>query len=193
MESKVIPAQGIDIDWLSVQGLRGKGLLSKINNIMLLIKSFWQVFVILRKRKPDVVLGMGGYVAGPGGLIAYCLRIPLIIHEQNRVPGTTNRWLVTKANRVLEAFPNSFSAGANAVFTGNPLRNDFIKMAEKKLWTDASKRKLRILVLGGSQGAQILNEVIPEAAKSLIGVEIKHQTGTVLFDEVTKKICANIH
>jgi UDP-N-acetylglucosamine--N-acetylmuramyl-(pentapeptide) pyrophosphoryl-undecaprenol N-acetylglucosamine transferase len=187
MESKVIPAQGIDIDWLSVEGLRGKGLVAKINNIMLLLKSFWQAFTILRKRKPDVVLGMGGYVAGPGGLMASFLRIPLVIHEQNRVPGTTNRWLVKKADRVLEAFPDSFFADANAVFTGNPLRSHFINITEKEFWTEASKRALRILVVGGSQGAQILNEVIPKVAKKLDRVEIKHQTGSALFEAVSKE------
>ncbi len=185
MESKVIPAHAIDIDWLSVQGLRGKGLAAKINNILLLLKSFWQAFVILRKRKPDVVLGMGGYVAGPGGVMASFLRIPLVIHEQNRIPGTTNRLLLKKADKVLEAFPESFSSNANAIFTGNPLRKHFLSIAEKQLWTDTSKRALRILVVGGSQGAQILNEVIPEVAKKLDGVEIKHQTGTALFEVVT--------
>lgn len=187
MESNVIPAAGIDIDWLSVQGLRGKGLFSKVNNVLLLIKSFWQVFNIFRNRKPDVVLGMGGYVAGPGGLMAYLMNIPLVIHEQNRVPGTTNRLLLKKANKVLEAFPGSFAADENAIFTGNPLRADFLNFAKKNHWSENSKRLLRILIVGGSQGAQILNEVIPEVAKKIDGVEIKHQTGNALFKSVSNE------
>ena len=91
MENKVVPAHGVEIDWLSVAGIRGKGLTAKLHNGLLLVKSFWQVFKIFRQRKPDVVIGFGGYVAGPGGLIASLLRIPLVIHEQNRVPGTTNK------------------------------------------------------------------------------------------------------
>ena len=187
MESRVVPANGIEIDWLSVEGIRGKGLAKKISSLTQLLKSFWQVFRIFRKRKPDVVLGMGGYVAGPGGLVASFLRIPLVIHEQNRVPGTTNRLLVKKATRVLEAFPGSFLAATGATFTGNPLRTDFLNFPEKKYWTETSGRDFRILVVGGSQGAKILNDVIPEVAVNLENVEIKHQTGTAALEMVAKK------
>lgn len=187
MESRVIPAHDIEIDWLSVAGIRGKGLIATINNLMLFIKSFWQVFIILRKRKPDVILGMGGYVAAPGGLIASLMRIPLVIHEQNRVPGTTNRMLAKRANKVLEAFPNSFPDEMGAIFTGNPLRDDLLNFPDKKYWTEASKREFRILVVGGSLGAQILNEVVPMTAENLQNVEIKHQTGTAMFESLAKK------
>ena len=187
MESRVVPAHGIEIDWLSVEGIRGKGLTTKISSLTQLIKSFWQVFKIFRKRKPDVVLGMGGYVAGPGGLVASFLRIPLVIHEQNRVPGTTNRLLIKKATRVLEAFPGSFIASTGATFTGNPLRNEFLSFPEKKYWTEMSGRDFRILVVGGSQGAKILNDVIPEVAAKLENVEIKHQTGTAALEMVSEK------
>ena len=187
MESRVVPAQGIEIDWVSVQGIRGKGLGSKIKSIKQLLKSFWQVLKISRQRKPDVVLGMGGYVAGPGGMVASLLGIPLVIHEQNRVPGTTNRLLVNKADRVLEAFPESFSASVNAICTGNPLRQEFMSFPEKEYWTEALERDFRILVVGGSQGAKILNEVIPEAVGKMKNVEITHQTGKALFKDVSKK------
>jgi UDP-N-acetylglucosamine--N-acetylmuramyl-(pentapeptide) pyrophosphoryl-undecaprenol N-acetylglucosamine transferase len=187
MESRVIPAQGIEIDWLSVQGLRGKGLAAKVNNATLLLKAFWQVFKILRKRKPDVVLGMGGYVAGPGGLMASFMGIPLIIHEQNRVPGTTNRILVKKAEKVLEAFPGSFLQNVNAIFTGNPLRTHFLDFPEKQVWTEEAERELRILVVGGSLGAKILNDVVPVAVAKLENIEIKHQTGRASLELVSKK------
>lgn len=125
LESKVVPEKGIEIDWLSVAGVRGKGLISKVSSVFKLIKACGQAFMILRRRKPDVVLGMGGFVAGPGGLMAKVLGIPLVIHEQNRVPGTTNRLLAKFADQVLEAFPNSFKKTANAKCTGNPLRKEF--------------------------------------------------------------------
>lgn len=187
MESRVIPANDIEIDWLSVEGIRGKGFGAKIHNASLLLKSFWQAFKIFRKRKPSVVLGMGGYVAGPGGMVASLMGTPLVIHEQNRVPGTTNRLLVKKADRVLEAFPDSFPAMAKATFTGNPLRANFLDFPDKDVWTEDSERAFRILVVGGSQGAKVLNDVVPEAAKNLGNIEIKHQTGTASLELVAKK------
>ncbi|MCK4842693.1 MAG: undecaprenyldiphospho-muramoylpentapeptide beta-N-acetylglucosaminyltransferase [Methylococcales bacterium] len=187
MESRVIPENNIEIDWLSVGGIRGKGLTAKINSLWQLINSFAQVFSIFRLRKPDVVLGFGGYVAGPGGLMAKLMGIPLVIHEQNRVPGTTNRLLANKANKIMEAFPESFPKHKKAVFTGNPLRTDFLNVAKKEFWTKADARAFRILVVGGSQGAKILNDVIPGTVKQLSNVEVRHQTGTAAFEQVAKK------
>jgi len=187
MESRVVPDNGIEIDWLSVQGIRGKGLWSKISNVKLLLKALWEAYKILRKRKPDVVLGMGGYVAGPGGMMASLMGIPLVIHEQNRIPGTTNRLLVKKADRVLEAFPHSFPATAKALFTGNPLRTHFLDFPEKEFWTKNSERPLRLLVVGGSQGAKVLNDTVPAAVAHIENIEIKHQTGAASLELVTKK------
>lgn len=187
MESKVVPANGIDIDYLSVQGIRGKGFWSKISNTKLLLKAFWEAYSILRKRKPNVVLGMGGYVAGPGGMVASLMGIPLVIHEQNRIPGTTNRLLVNRARRVLEAFPDSFPAIAKATFTGNPLRKHFLSFSEREIWTEESERPFRILVIGGSQGAKVLNDIVPATVAGLENVEVKHQTGTASLELVTKK------
>ncbi|PPK77361.1 UDP-N-acetylglucosamine-N-acetylmuramylpentapeptide N-acetylglucosamine transferase [Methylobacter tundripaludum] len=183
LEGRVIPEQGIKIDWLSVAGVRGKGWLSKITAVLLLIKACIQAVKILRKRKPDVVLGMGGFVAGPGGLMAKLLGIPLIIHEQNRVPGTTNRLLAGMANQVLEAFPDSFNKKLNARFTGNPLRKQFVECASRR----ETHPGINILVVGGSQGAQILNEVVPEALAELNGVEVRHQTGTAMQEQVESR------
>lgn len=185
LEGKVVPAHGIDIDWLSVSGMRGKGIISKLLSVFRLLQACIQARRILLQRRPDVVLGMGGFVAGPGGLMAKWLGIPLVVHEQNRVPGTTNRWLVKlAASKVLEAFPDSFPAAVGAVCTGNPLRKTFRSTAEKSAWTPQTGRSLRILVLGGSQGAKVLNDNVPEALAGQPNVDIKHQTGTTMQAEV---------
>ncbi len=192
LESRVIPEQGIEIDWLSVAGVRGKGWLSKITAVLLLLKACIQALNILRQRKPDVVLGMGGFVAGPGGLMAKLLGIPLIIHEQNRVPGTTNRLLACMANQVLEAFPDSFNKKLNAKFTGNPLRKQF-EIFPNPPFSKGGSGVINILVVGGSQGAKILNEVVPEALAALSSnsagntVQIRHQTGKAMQQQVESR------
>ena len=182
LEARVIPAQEIEIDWLSVSGLRGKGLIFKFKSLFLLVKACWQAFRILRVRKPDVVLGMGGFVAAPGGLMARLLGIPLVIHEQNRVVGTTNKILSKITTHILEAFPHSFSAKNNALCTGNPLRKNFIKLTPKM--QHQVKSPLKILIVGGSQGAQILNEEVPKALALLTHIEVTHQTGSIMQKEV---------
>lgn len=187
MEQQVTNAHGIEIDYLCVKGLRGKNYTTKINNMLLLIKSCWQAMNILRKRKPNVVLGMGGYVAGPVGIVARLLNIPLIIHEQNRIPGMTNRLLKNRANKVLEGFPNSFSANTHALFTGNPLRSDFNHFTKKELWCDRAERDFRLLIVGGSLGAKILNDVIPIALSQLKNITVMHQTGSASLAAVKQK------
>jgi len=182
MESRVVPENNIEIDWLTVNGLRGKGFFALFKMPLMLIKSCLEARKILQARKPDVVLGMGGFVAGPGGLMAKLMGIPLVIHEQNRVPGTTNRLLSGMANKVLQAFPDSFSAEKLAIFTGNPLRKALTQQrSEKKRHSDV----LNVLVMGGSLGAQRLNEVVPEALALLDkSVEVRHQTGVVMRQSV---------
>ena len=182
LEARVVPEHNIDIDWLSVSGLRGKGFTSKLKSIFLLSKACWQAFKHLRRRKPDVVLGMGGFVAAPGGFMSKVLGIPLVIHEQNRVVGTTNRLLSKIAKQALEAFPNSFPKKNEAICTGNPLRNMFYNFPEKKPWD--KNRTLNILVIGGSQGAKILNQRVPEAVAEMDNIAVQHQTGTAMQEEV---------
>ncbi|MBS3964988.1 MAG: undecaprenyldiphospho-muramoylpentapeptide beta-N-acetylglucosaminyltransferase [Methylomonas sp.] len=185
LEARVVPANGFDIDWLAVKGLRGKGRVAKFTAVFKLLQACIQARQILKRRQPDVVLGMGGFVAGPGGLMAKWLGLPLIVHEQNRIPGTTNRWLVKWAARVtLQAFPDSFATAVNAICTGNPLRAAFSDIPEKTMWHPGLGRKLRILVLGGSQGAQVLNERVPDALAGLHNLEVTHQTGTAMRDQV---------
>ena len=203
LESRVIPEKGIEIDWLSVAGVRGKGLWSKITAIINLFRACLQAGRVLIKRKPDVVLGMGGFVAGPGGLMAKLLGIPLIIHEQNRVPGTTNRLLARLANQVLEGFPGSFNAKVAAKSTGNPLRKAFLLGFDHQV--DRSESAVKLLIVGGSQGAKILNETVPDALlelKTLVAdnqqILVKHQTGSVMLDQVNGRyqelgITADVH
>ncbi len=183
MESRVVPENNIDIDWLSVQGLRGKGRLAFVKMPWMLLRSCLEAKSILRRRKPDVVLGMGGFVSGPGGFMAKLLGIPLVIHEQNRIPGTTNRLLSGFANKVLEAFPDSFCAKKNVIFTGNPLRKAFI---ENSCRQEQVTDRWHILVLGGSLGAQRLNEVVPEALVGFEHIEVQHQTGALMQQQVMK-------
>lgn len=184
LEARVVADNGIAIDWLSVAGLRGKGLFGKIGGSFKLIKACGEAWQILRQRKPDVVLGMGGFVAGPGGLMAHLLGIPLVIHEQNRVPGTTNRWLARRASKVLQAFPDSFKAPIAALCTGNPLRKAFVAGNERSYWSAGCDRALRILIVGGSQGAKVLNETAPAALAGFDGIEVRHQSGTVMQADV---------
>ena len=187
MENRIVPDNHIKLNYLSVQGLRGKSLLTTLNNGMLLIKSLFQAFVIFRAEKPDVVIGFGGYVAGPGGMIASLMGIPLIVHEQNQVVGTTNRLLMQRANQLLQAFPNSFPEKSGAILTGNPLRSEFLSYhIDKAIWTAALGRNFRILVVGGSQGAQVLNELIPQVIDEGMEIDIIHQTGSNAYQAVVE-------
>ena len=192
LESRVVPENGIEIDLLSIAGIRGKGMAAKLVAIVMLFKACVQANKILLKRKPDVVLGMGGYVAGPGGLMARLLGIPLVIHEQNRIPGTTNRLLARISNQVLQAFPNSFSMKVNAKHTGNPLRKRFLSASEQE--RRQIEKEVRILIIGGSQGAQILNNIVPEAIAEfmaindkLSSIQILHQTGDAQISQVKNR------
>lgn len=183
IEARVVPEADIEIDWLDVSGLRGKGKLRILLAPLMLLKACWQAAGILRRRKPQVVLGMGGFVAGPGGLMAKLLRIPLVIHEQNRVPGTTNRLLTKLATVVLEGFPRSFPAEVRARCTGNPLRAGFETEAET-MTSDRGDQK-HLLVLGGSLGAAVLNETVPQALAQLpstLKLDVIHQSGQKTLD-----------
>jgi UDP-N-acetylglucosamine--N-acetylmuramyl-(pentapeptide) pyrophosphoryl-undecaprenol N-acetylglucosamine transferase len=187
LEARLVPAHDIPIDWLSVTGVRGKRGMARWRAPFMFLLACLQAARIVIRRRPDVVLGMGGFVAAPGGLMAWLLRIPLVIHEQNRIPGTTNRLLAPRARTVLEAFPGSFAEGFGAQWTGNPLRSVITAMAPGgRARGDAG---LRLLVLGGSQGAQVLNQTVPQAVAKLgkAGVEVLHQSGQVM-QEATQRI-----
>lgn len=181
LEARVVPAAGIPLDFISVTGLRGKGLGTLFAAPTKLTRALWQSIAVLRHRRPDVVLGMGGFVSGPGGLAAWLLRRPLLVHEQNAIPGLTNRLLAILARRVMEAFPGSFPARAHALHTGNPVRQAVATLAPPVQRLSGREGPLRLLVLGGSQGAQALNQVVPVTLASLLtgpgGVSVWHQAG----------------
>lgn len=189
LEAKIVPQAGFTIDWLKVTGLRGKGWVYKVKAPFMIVLACIQALSILLRRKPGVVLGMGGFVSGPGGLMAAMLRIPLVIHEQNSIPGTTNRLLARFARLVLEAFPGSFDKGVGATFTGNPLRKAIYR---DHIGKSDREHPPRLLVMGGSQGAQVLNRTVPKALASLEGpFEVIHQSGPSEL-EATRAAYANL-
>ncbi|MCG8428032.1 MAG: undecaprenyldiphospho-muramoylpentapeptide beta-N-acetylglucosaminyltransferase [Chromatiales bacterium] len=179
-EARVVPEHGYELEQISIKGLRGKGLMSWLTAPFKLLMAMNQAAAVIRRRKPNLVIGMGGFASGPGGLVARLLGKPLVIHEQNAVPGMTNRWLARLATRVLEAFPGSFSTDRSATVTGNPVRADIAAVAAPQERFADRQGSLRLLVLGGSQGAQALNETVPQAVAAMdetVRPVIRHQAG----------------
>jgi UDP-N-acetylglucosamine--N-acetylmuramyl-(pentapeptide) pyrophosphoryl-undecaprenol N-acetylglucosamine transferase len=180
MESRLVPANGFPIEWVRVAGIRGKGLAAWLLAPLRIVKAVAQAMGVLRRVQPRSVLGAGGYVSGPGGIAAWLLRVPLLIHEQNAVAGLTNRWLARLATQVLEAFPHSFGPGARARTIGNPVRADIAALPEPRARFAGRESRARLLVFGGSQGAMRLNSVVPQALARVapeIRPQVRHQTG----------------
>ena len=176
LEARVVPKAGIDINYVSISGLRGKSLLDLLAAPIKIILAIWQTLRILRTLRPAAVVGMGGFVTGPGGVAAWLLRIPLLIHEQNAIAGLTNRWLAYLAGQIMEAFPNTFPPHYHAIHTGNPLRANIMALAASTPRT--IHNPLRILIVGGSLGAKVLNETVPTALQQVEGaITVWHQTG----------------
>jgi UDP-N-acetylglucosamine--N-acetylmuramyl-(pentapeptide) pyrophosphoryl-undecaprenol N-acetylglucosamine transferase len=182
LESRVVPAAGIKLHYLPVRGVRGKNPLHKLLSLVYLalaaVKALWLVL----RLAPGCVVGMGGYVAGPGGVAAWLCRRPLLIHEQNAVAGTTNRLLAPLAKKIMAGFPGAFPNREHIV-SGNPVRRDLVDSAAASPYTFSGGRPMRLLVLGGSLGAQPINNILPPVVRSLLGeqgsqaVEVWHQTG----------------
>lgn len=184
MENDVLRDTNINLNRLSVNGLRGKSRTALIKAPFMLLRSIWQATQLLRRIRPCCVLGMGGYVTGPGGVAAWLLRRPLLIHEQNAVPGTSNRLLRPLARRVLQAFPDTFPASSQLVNTGNPVRSEIAAMASEQRRDFDGSRPLRLLVLGGSLGAASINELVPAAmVETNLPVDVWHQTGRNKLEE----------
>jgi len=182
MEATVVPAHDIDISFINISGLRGKGIQSWLSMPFKVVHSIWQSLQVLNQVQPDVVLGMGGYASAPGGLAAWCKRIPLVLHEQNAVAGMSNRYLAKIASRVLCAFPQAFSDDIHSDVVGNPIRSEISKLNVSAQRTISKK----VLVVGGSLGARVLNEVVPQAISQikLQELDIWHQTGKGNADNV---------
>lgn len=182
MEAKIVPEHGYDISFIDISGLRGKKLLAMLVMPFKLLRSLIQARRVINTVKPDVVLGMGGYASAPGGLAAWLGNIPLIVHEQNAAAGLSNRLLARIANKICCAFPNAFANNIDAEVVGNPLRASIAQQALLANSTrDNDKITKNILVVGGSLGAQILNEVMPSSFACLASTDARfciwHQTG----------------
>ncbi|MBV5311412.1 undecaprenyldiphospho-muramoylpentapeptide beta-N-acetylglucosaminyltransferase [Chromatium okenii] len=237
MEARLVAEHGFELEWIDIAGVRGKSWATRLRLPFTLAGAVWQAQTILRRRQPALVLGMGGFVAGPGGLAARMLGIPLVIHEQNGIPGLTNRWLARLATQVFEAFPNSFPPARGAITVGNPVRQAILDLSlkspppplfqrgeeekppfskgglggfdatspispippcppfpkggdekpplEKGAATEPPFSKgglggFNLLILGGSLGAQALNEIVPAALAALPEAQrpqVRHQAG----------------
>ena len=180
LEARIVPSNNFPIEWLSVGGLRGKGLTTLLAAPFRLVLALYQALRVMRRHRPIVVVGLGGFVTGPGGVAAWLTRAPLVIHEQNAIAGFTNRRLAPLAREVLEAFPNSFDADTKARAIGNPVRQEIFAVPAPVERFGSRGGAIRILVIGGSLGAMRLNGVVPFAIARLAGsinVEVRHQSG----------------
>lgn len=180
LEERIIP-QHFPIHYLSIKALRGKGKLSLLAAPWRIAQSIAQAVKLIKHHKPKFVLAMGGYVCGPLGVAAWLMRVPLVVHEQNAAAGLTNRWLAKIASKVFQAFPDSFPGDNQAITAvGNPVRDRFWQIADPQKRLPLNRSQLRVLIIGGSQGARFINQHVPtvlsEVAKS-IDVEVWHQTG----------------
>ncbi len=194
LEARVIPEAGIEMAWLDVSALRGKGLRALLLAPVNLVRALWQALQIVRKHQPAAVLGMGGFVAGPGGLMAALLGKPVVIHEQNAVAGLTNKLLSRVSRRVLEGFPGTFAARQKVMATGNPVRLDIASLpAPLERLVDRDDEPVHVLVVGGSLGAQALNQMVPQALAQLdatIRPVVRHQAGVKNIDDARRQYTA---
>ncbi|TDB62161.1 undecaprenyldiphospho-muramoylpentapeptide beta-N-acetylglucosaminyltransferase [Photorhabdus khanii] len=175
MEADLVPKHGIEIEFIQISGLRGKGIKALLVAPARIFKAIRQAKAIIRRYQPDVVLGMGGYVSGPGGIAAWMSGVPVVLHEQNGIAGLTNRWLAKIATTVLQAFPGAFP---KAPVVGNPVREDVLALPTPEQRLAGREGPIRVLVVGGSQGARILNQTMPEiAARMGDKITVWHQTG----------------
>ena len=184
METRLVPPQGIAIDTLPIAGIRGKGKLALLGAPFRIMRAVRAAGFALRARNPRAVVAFGGFASGPGGLAGRLLGVPLIVHEQNRAPGMTNRILARFCRRLLVGFPGSFAGGEELV--GNPVRAEIAAIAAPEQRLSGRDGPLRVLVVGGSQGARVLNQAVPAAVAALAGqaqFQIRHQSGEKLFAE----------
>lgn len=186
IEADLVPKAGIPLQLIEVSGIRGKGWRAQLMAPLQLLRAVMQAFAVLRRVRPDCVLGFGGFASGPGGLAAWLQRRPLLIHEQNAVAGTTNRLLSMLAKRVLLGYPHALE-GERVEFVGNPVRREIAALPAPELrWRDRHGA-LRLLVLGGSLGARAINELVPAALARMpaaLRPQVRHQAGRAHADAV---------
>ncbi len=182
MEADLVPKHGIEIDFIKVKGIRGLGIARLIKAPFQVIHAIFQARRHFKRFQPDVVLGMGGYVSGPGGIAAWMMGIPVVLHEQNAVAGLTNQWLAKIARLVFQAFPGAFP---DVRVVGNPVREDVVALDDPIQRLTGREGPIRILVMGGSQGARLLNQTLPAVMGQLgSGYEVFHQAGKNNLAEV---------
>ncbi|WP_053845774.1 undecaprenyldiphospho-muramoylpentapeptide beta-N-acetylglucosaminyltransferase [Paracidovorax avenae] len=190
MESRIVPPQGFAFEPIDFSGVRGKGLATLALLPLRLLRAFWQALAVVRRVQPDVVVGLGGYVTFPGGMMAVLCGKPLVVHEQNSVAGLVNKVLAGVADRVFTAFPGALRKGA---WIGNPLRTAFTRQADPQARFAGRSGPLRLLVVGGSLGAKALNDIVPQAL-ALIPAErrpvVTHQSGTAQIDALRANYAA---
>lgn len=182
MESRIVPPQGFAFEAIDFSGVRGKGLTTLALLPLRLLRAFWQALAVVRRVRPDVVLGMGGYVTFPGGMMAVLAGKPLVLHEQNSVAGLANKVLAGLADRIFTAFPSVLKKGQ---WVGNPLREAFLAQPEPAVRFAGRSGPLRLLVVGGSLGAKALNEIVPQALALIpeaVRPQVTHQSGAAQID-----------
>jgi UDP-N-acetylglucosamine--N-acetylmuramyl-(pentapeptide) pyrophosphoryl-undecaprenol N-acetylglucosamine transferase len=180
MEARTVPEAGIDLDLVAITGLRGKGLMRWVRMPWMLLRAVWQARRLLEANRPACAVSFGGYAAAPGGIAAWTKGIPVLVHEQNRIPGLTNRLLVRFSRRILQGFPGTFPAGMSPLDSGNPVRREVAALQDPQIRFAGRAGPIRILVTGGSQGAMILNKTVPAALALLPSspaLEVRHQAG----------------
>ncbi len=183
LENKLVPQHGIKLLTIPMQGLRGKGIQRKLIAPYVLSQAIFAAYRLIREQKPDLILGMGGYVSAPVGIAAKLCGVPLIIHEQNAIAGMANKLLAKIAQRICESFPKTFPAAKKVILTGNPVRASITAIKSRHLLPILnSGQPLHLLVLGGSLGARAINDVIPDLLSREL--EIWHQTGSKDFEVV---------
>lgn len=190
IEARLVPAAGFPIEWIDVEGLRGRGLAGWLAAPFKLLRALSQALGVLGRVRPAVVYGGGGFASGPGGLAAWLTQRPLVIHEQNAVAGMTNRWLARLAGTVAEAFPGSFGGRRGVITTGNPVRAEIAALPAPEQRFAGRHGPLKLLVFGGSQGSATLNRLVPEAVAMLpeaLRPLVLHQTGEAQREETAAR------
>ena len=190
MESQLVPARGIAFEAIDFSGVRGKGLLTLAWLPLRLLQAFWQSIQVLRRVRPDVVVGLGGYITFPGGMMSVLLGKPLVLHEQNSVAGMANRVLAQVADKVFTAFPDVLK---NAQWVGNPLRPAFMQQPDAAQRFAGRSGPLKLLVVGGSLGARALNELVPKALALINETgrpQVTHQSGASQIDALRANYAA---
>jgi UDP-N-acetylglucosamine--N-acetylmuramyl-(pentapeptide) pyrophosphoryl-undecaprenol N-acetylglucosamine transferase len=190
MESRLVPPQGFALETIEFGGVRGKGLVTLALLPLRLLKAFWQAWRVVRRVQPDVLVGFGGYITFPGGMMGVLAGKKLVLHEQNSVAGTANKVLASVADRVFTAFPEVFAKGR---WVGNPLREAFVRQPEPEARFAGRSGPLKLLVVGGSLGAKALNDIVPQALALIPAAQrpsVLHQSGAKQIDELRANYAA---